>query len=306
MTRHTKGKKHRGVKNPYEQQRLRDEKDKVNRAPKDVDTQEIPKKLQKISKYLNKVNSPAASKKAKKKVISPETLKKQKKEKKINKHLIDGRRLDQVEKAQPGMTRPVQRLPLLKQGKRENDKKFLARVYDTTQMVIHEVAFEEKFKVEVERDKEGKVKMVNRWEDTDPILSEKQQKIQEKRKEKKRQRNKERAEKLKMKKKKKEIEPDMLYEKDEFEFGDVVYEPPSLNTEKLTKKLNEDSDKMRNFLFLDMMKGKKDSSQNSSEQKATHKPLSMAKKIMLEQERERVVQAYRDMKASKKHKVSLN
>lgn len=304
MTRHVKGKKHRGVKNPYEQQKLRDEKDKVNRAPKNVDTQEIPKKLQLISKYMNKVNSPSATKKTKKKVLSPAALRKEKKRRKESKHLIDGRRLDPVEEEQPGMTRPVQRLPLLKQGRREKDEKFLARVHETIQMVKHEVAFEEKFKVEVERDKEGKVKMVNRWEDTDPVLSEKQQKLQEKRREKKRQRNKERAEKLKMKKRKKEIEPDMLYEKDEFEFGEVVYEPPSLNTEKLSKKLNEDSDKMKNFLFLDMMKGKKDSSENISEQKAT--PLSMAKRKMLEQERERVVQAYRDMKASKKHKVSLN
>ncbi|XP_037780665.1 uncharacterized protein LOC119577062, partial [Penaeus monodon] len=178
MTRHVKGKKHRGVKNPYEQQKLRDEKDKVNRAPKNVDTQEIPKKLQLISKYMNKVNSPSATKKTKKKVLSPAALRKEKKRRKESKHLIDGRRLDPVEEEQPGMTRPVQRLPLLKQGRREKDEKFLARVHETIQMVKHEVAFEEKFKVEVERDKEGKVKMVNRWEDTDPVLSEKQQKLQ--------------------------------------------------------------------------------------------------------------------------------
>lgn len=67
-------------------------RDKVNRAPKNVDTQEIPKKLQLISKYMNKVNSPSATKKTKKKVLSPAALRKEKKRRKESKHLIDGRR----------------------------------------------------------------------------------------------------------------------------------------------------------------------------------------------------------------------
>ncbi|XP_042875219.1 coiled-coil domain-containing protein 137-like [Penaeus japonicus] len=292
MTRHVKGKKHRGVKNPYEQQRLRDDKNKVDRAPKDVDTQEIPRRLQMVSNYMKKVNSLPAPRK-------------QKKKKKVDKDLIDARRLDHNEERQKGMTRPVQRLPLLKQGKGEDDKKFMARVEETTKMVLNEIVFEKKFKVEVERDKQGKVKIVNRWEDKDPLMSEKKKQILEKKMDKKKQRQKERAEKLKMKKKKKEIEPDILYEKDEFEFGDVVYEPPSLDTEKLSKKLNENSDKMKNFLFLDKMKGKKESLQDSSEQKSAQKPQLMARKRMLEEERERAVQAYRDLKLSKKHKVSL-
>lgn len=300
MGRKIPGKKHRGVKDPYKQQeqRLNKVKHKLNAAPASIDSQEIPRRLQDIARFTN----------VKRKGVNNGPFKKMKKTKgriKRDKTLIDGRKYVDREREEPGMSRPTKLVPLLQQHPNENYKKFLKRVDRVTNEIMKEAAFENKFKVEVQRDEFGQVLSVQHQEKNDPLLSDKQKKEVTEREEKRKAARRERDKRRRGKKRKQDEDDDdeFSYYKDKYEFGEVVYEPPSLDTEKLTRKIDGNNVKPKSFLFMEKLKGNKEDATPSKtgkpSPKSKNKQVSAGRRRILEEERQRVVEAYRSMKASK-------
>lgn len=296
MGRKIPGKKHRGVKDPYKQQevRLSKIKDKINRVPKSVDSQEIPRRLQNIARFQCNVDKDKTSDKVKK-------------EKRKQGQQIDGAKSMGQMKEKKGMTRPANSRPPLKQHPQESDERFLKRVDRMTKEALKEAAFEHKFQVDVIRDEHGKVTCVNRREMTDPLLSEKEKLVFIEREKRKKQARKERDFRRRHKHKKKDDDDDEFsYYKDEFKFGEVVHEPPSLDTEKLTKRVNDGITKPKTFLFMEKLRksGDSETPTNGNNSKLENQAPSLARKRILEEERLRVVKAYRNLKASKHHNPS--
>lgn len=286
-------KKHRGVKDPYKQQeeRLNKIKNKLNAKPENIEAQEIPRRLQTIAKFNRRISKKGVTVQKKKKILKDKTL-------------IDGRRYVDHEKEEMGMTRPTKLVPLLQQHPKENYKKFLKRVDRVTSEIMKEAAFENKFKVEVRRNEQGQVVSVQHQEKIDPLLSDKQKKELADREEKKKAARRERDQRRRGKKRKNDDDGDdddeFSYYQDKFEFGEVVYEPPTLDTEKLTKKIERDGVKPKSFLFMEKLKKKQDESSTSKpSKKAAKTQVSAGRRRILEEERLRVVEAYRTMKASK-------
>ncbi|XP_069941353.1 coiled-coil domain-containing protein 137 isoform X1 [Cherax quadricarinatus] len=288
-------KKHRGVKDPYKQQaeRLNKIKNKLNCPPSCVDAQEIPRKLQNLAKFKDLERN------------EEQNMVKRKKKKKSK--LIDGTKFVDRERDQPGMTKPLKMIPLLKQHPKENVEKFMKRVDTVTKVILKEAAFEDKFQVDVIRDEHGNITSVKQRDKNDPLLSEKQQLEVDEREKRKKLARKERDLRRRQKRKKNSNDDDddeFSYYQDKIEFGEVVYEPPSLHTEKLTKKLG--ITKPKSFLFMDKVKkdGETETPASSMQvKKPVNEKLSAARKRMLEEEKLRVVEAYRKMKTTKHHSI---
>ncbi|XP_045609283.1 coiled-coil domain-containing protein 137 [Procambarus clarkii] len=294
MGRKIPAKKHRGVKDPYKQQeqRLNKIKDKLNCKPSSIDAQEIPRKLENIAKFMNSDNKGEIMVKRKRKRRHSE--------------LLDGTKFVDQEMDEPGMTRPLKMIPALKQHQNESVKKFMKRVDRATKVILKEAAFEDKYKVDVMRDEQGNVTQVKQREKNEHLLSEKQQLQNEEREKRKKQAQKDRDARRRQKNKKNVDDDDEFsYYQDKFEFGEVVYEPPSLDTAKLTKKLGGIV-KPKTFLFMDKLK-EAGNSEDPASSRLAKKPMketpSAARKRILEDERLRVVEAYRQMKATKHHNV---
>lgn len=295
MGRKIPAKKHRTVKDPYEQQARRFDKirNKVNQKPREADDQELPKCIQDIANYKN--------------VGFQEKIKNKKNKYKPNK-LIDSSKFVNLEDDQPGMTRPLKMIPRLVQNPKESDEKFLFRVNAATKSMLKEAEYEDKFNVEVTRDEWGNVVNMKKREHIDPLMKpdDKESKKLLERAEKRKQKNKDRE--MKKKIKKSEVDSDNSdndydHLKDNVEFGEVVHEPPKLETQKLTKKLKNYDNKinMDGFLFMKTLKGESNSNSKVNENEIKSK-VSMSRQRQLEEERERVVAAYRELKNNKKHK----
>ncbi|CAL4115837.1 unnamed protein product [Meganyctiphanes norvegica] len=290
MGRKIPAKKHRTVKDPYEQQARRFDKirNKVNQRPREVDDQELPKCIQDIANF-QKGGHETSFKKKKNKT-----------------KLLDSSKFVDLEDDQPGMIRPLKMIPRLLQNPKESDEKFLFRVNAATKSMLKEAEYEDKFNVEVSRDEWGTVVSTKKREKIDPLIKydEKKAKKDLERAEKKKLKRKEREMKKKMKRKgvKSDDENDFDHLKDNIEFGDIVHEPPKLETYKLTKKakMHDEKSKMDGFLFMKTLKG--ESKSNSKENGHKIKP-SMSRQRQLEEERRRVVDAYRDLKKNKKHNI---
>lgn len=295
MGRKIPAKKHRGVKDPYKQQeeRFKKIKNKVNAKPESTESQEIPRRLQNIAKFNSAISRKGV----------PMKKKKKKKGKLQNNTLIDGRKFVDREKELPGMTRATKLVPLLQQHPMENYKKFMRRVDRATKEILKEAEFEKKFKVEVVRNEQGQVVGVQHQEKIDPLLSDKEKKDLIEREEKKKAARRERDKRRRGKKRKNDGDDDdddeFSYYQDKFEFGEVVYEPPSLDTEKLTKKMHGNEEKSRSFLFMEKLKGKQEESSPSNKPSKKAAKIPAGRRRILEEERQRVVEAYRSMKASK-------
>ncbi|KAK7076985.1 hypothetical protein SK128_001992 [Halocaridina rubra] len=286
-TNKSKGYKKKKYKDPLQLQNIQLSKiaHKINRVPTNEEIQEIPKKLKLMVDFQEKLQNKA-----------PRLSKKERKMKKKNKakasdNLIDTAKLASKATLMPGMERPLHMIPRLKQYPDESDDKFLRRVNMATMNMLKESEYEDKFGVDVERHADGKIKAVKaRNILDDPALSDKQRaKLlvkQKLKKEKKKERDLKR--KLKNRKKAKD-EDEFSYFTDKVKFGEVVYEPPSLDTSKLTKMIGGEM-KSKSFLFMEKLK--KDQSGKIQE-------LTAARKRTLEDERQKAVQAYRDMKAEK-------
>ncbi|XP_068236443.1 coiled-coil domain-containing protein 137 [Palaemon carinicauda] len=291
MARRPAKKKHRGIKDPYKQmeERFNKIKHKINRKPVNDEAQEIPRKLQMIVDF----QKGKTSKPKEEKLQDTGIVKKSKKSKKKDKTLppIDTASLVHMEKEQFGMDRPLKMIPRLVQYTNETDEAFLKRVNMAAKDIINESKFEDKFKVVVERDETGAIMKVKRRRALDdPLLPAKKRAKLEAREAIKKEKKKERDLKKKQKRKRnKGNEDDFKDFQDKVQFGEVAYEPPSLDTSKLKKIVNSDT-KNKSFIFMEKLK----------ESQAGKMPeLTISRKMMLEEERLKAVQAYREMKASK-------
>lgn len=213
-------KKHRGVKDPFKQQeqRFAKIKSKINEAPEDIESQEIPKKLRNLFK------------------------KKQKRKNMEAVPMIDKKGKPIVNEFQP--QRPLKKIPKIQRRPGESDKALLWRTELTTREYLKQARFEEKYDVDIERDEEtGEVKMKKK--DTsyleNSIKVEPQTKQERKKLKKLEKKQEERAEKLKLRKEKlklrklkkkgKKVDQDEFstrVKQDIVEFGEVAQQPPSI------------------------------------------------------------------------------
>lgn len=319
MGRKIPGKKHRGVKDPLEQIAERERKlaPKINAPPSNPDEQEIPKSLQHLM-HLKQMTREGKFEK-----------RKRKRNRKKN-QLINTARLLGREMKIPGMTKPDKPIPVLTQQPEESDVMFMSRVSHATNDVINELKLEEKYQVAVKRDKTtGKILSVDKQgiDPVDAMFKEKLKHMKKKkntksklinddaaanlsktarRKLRKEQRKAELLSKsdeegfINFKKCKRDKEEGFERFRDEIKFGETVHEPPKLTA--LPKKAVSSEADVRpglknNLLLKDLFKQDRSISTKLS---GKRKNLSMADRRMLEVERNKAIDAYKQLKASRK------
>ena len=303
MGRKIPGKKHRGRQTPEQQKEKRDAelRQKVNSAPKFIDDQEIPKKMQLISKLREdtkngKINKP-------------------KKDQKRDKNLLDSSKHMGYEMRLPGMKKPLKPIPIFKQDPGEKPKLFYKRVHNQVEQFLQQKAYEAKYNIDLVQDEtNGKTKFVEREKDE---LDEHMHKLkaeklakkgivlkskEEKRKEK---RLKEKEKRLKKKRKsykkmQEEEEEDFDDEPEKIEFNDVVQAPPS----KLQGVKNNEARRpgqSKGLLLLSeqnmKVKGKPVAKVKDTKAKKKFKQkMSMARQQMFEIDRNSIIEQYRAFK----------
>ncbi|KAK3091137.1 hypothetical protein FSP39_017386 [Pinctada imbricata] len=249
---------------------------KGNLAPNDDDNQEIPGKVQFM------IDRKPDLKKVKKKRKKPKT----------NVKIKGKKAVDVMEK---GMTRPMKPAPVFNQGKKESDKQFLKRVEIETQRVLMKSKLSEKFKVDMDELESGNVKRRKKGmsENKKKRLNEKKAKKQEKRKVLQEDRDE-----------------DSKFQ-DRVGFGEVVMAPPTLTAKprKSEQKLNRPGKKslLLKEIIADNATVNPDSVKRANSrsvgQTLKRKKMSMAQQSIMDSERERVIDLYRQYKAEK-YKVS--
>ncbi|XP_065341110.1 coiled-coil domain-containing protein 137 [Cloeon dipterum] len=289
--------KHRGVKDPEKQAEARFSliKDKINNPPTDEDNVFIPRKLRELKESIERLKNP-----------KPKQIKKR------SDGLIDTSIFTKKEFHLPGMKRKEKPVPIFKQMPGENPKDFLSRINRKCQEVIHETKFEEKFDVEVQRNKEtGNIEAVKALshDETNYLKnitpSKKTKKVDAKIAEKKKKRLQKFKEK-KQAKKHREVDEFTRY-KDEVQFGEIVHEPPKLSVlprraemvdmpgkrDLLLKGMLPSAEERTKVSVFDM-KVKSDIGKVGKKKKNEKSP---AEQRRLEKQRLAAVQAYRDLKA---------
>jgi len=292
MGRKIPGKKHHGVKDPEKQQKARLDKIKmkINARPAKEDYQDVPKSLRMImaaKEKLKSENTPVMKRKRK----GPE----EKARLDSTKHLYyDGPN-------QKGMTKPLKPIPVFKQSEGEHKRAFYYRIDKTIQSMKKRAEFEEKYKVDVQTDGQGKSMVVDREKD-EVELEEEKKKIERlakkgivrKTKEEKRVLRRQREKQRKNKKKGVNISDNLDFNdfKDDVAFGDRVDAPPTLNFRGFEK--SSSSKPAENGGLLLSQK----SNENNDSVKSKKSKLSMAQKVRIERERSHVVAQYRAKKAA--------
>ena len=301
MGRKIPGKKHHGVKDPEKQKERREAelRQKVNSAPKNIDDQEIPKKLQMISKLREDTKNG--------KIV------REKKEKRDK--LLDSSKHMGYEMKLPGMKKPLKPIPIFKQDPGEKQKHFFKRVHNQVQQFLQQKQYEAKYNVDLVQDAEnGKTKFVEREKDE---LDEHMQKLkteklakkgivvkskEEKRKQK---RLKEKEKRLKkkrraFKKMQEEEEEDFDDEPEKVEFNDVVQAPPSkLAGVKNNEARRPGQNKDLLLLSEQNMKVKaivKPKVKDTKAKKKMKQKMSLAKKQLFEIDRQSIIEQYRALK----------
>jgi len=287
MVRKIKGSKHHGVKDPEKQKEMREEKIKmkINNRPGKDDFQEVPRKM---------------------KELMNQNINTKRKRKRGDKDLLDSAKHFKEESWMPGMDKPLKPIPRFKQNPGEGKKEFFYRMHTTIQTLKQQRNYENKFKVEMKTDETGTTSLVAGQPDhIDPILAEKRRKrlarkgVIVKSADEKRAAKRAREKKRKNKKNRSNEDETLDFTdfKDNPDFGEVVHQPPELNFK--SKRLDADKPGKNDLLLkkkLNSDNGGGGGVQKNQPKKA--KP-SMAKQVMMEKERQRVVEAYRALKADK-------
>jgi len=294
MGRKIPGKKHHGVKDPEKQQKARFDKIKmkINNKPGQSDFQEIPKSMQLIMKAKEDLKNGKLEEKKEKKEKVPEE----------EKGLLDSTKYMTTEQRLPGMNRPLKPVPVFKQNLGENKRAFFYRMDKTIQSMKARKDWENRYGVEVTTDEQGNQKVIDQPKDEVTLEMEEKKKkrlakkgIILKSKEEKRvlRREREKKRKNKNKKNKNEDFKDFTDFKDNVDFGETVHAPPTI-TGKFGK--NTKTTGQKDLLLKKSFEGKKDKLVGVKKPKVKQ---SMAKKVIMEGERQRVVDLYRAMKAQK-------
>merc|ERR1719234_1628684 len=203
---------------------------------------------------------------------------------------------------QKGMTKPLKPIPVFKQGEGEHKRAFYYRIDKTIQSMKKRAEFEDKYKVDVQTDGQGKSVIVDREKDEVEVEEEKKkiEKLAKKgivrrSKEEKRvmRRQREKMRKNKNKKGSKNTAENLDFDdfKDDVAFGDTVDAPPTLKFRGFEKSSSSKPAEGGGLLL-----SQKDTSSN--EPKAKKVKLSMAQKVNMERVRLNVVAQYRAKKAA--------
>ncbi|XP_044759901.1 coiled-coil domain-containing protein 137 [Coccinella septempunctata] len=313
MGRKIPGRKHHGVRDPEKQRALRLELQKVNAPPSNIDDQPIPKSVQRIAELINKTKNP------------PKIQRDAKKKKKTK-----GKKLIVVQ-TKVGINEKS--VPKFEQKKGESDKAFLYRCQKMCENVIHEVDFEKKFGVAVERNAEtGKIENTLKQKEEDPIkkmMKEARKEAKKKPKKKKKDgdviklsKSEKRKLKLKMKKeKKKEKLLDEFQPAERVKFGEVYHEPPVLTPPKLVEKRSEKTAPgQRNLLLKAIINGETPKKQvkepfskslgvlnkikkTGIDKKGKRKDLPITVRKQLERHQKEIIEGYKAMKAKNRKKI---
>uniref|UniRef100_A0A0P4VMC2 Putative coiled-coil domain-containing protein 137-like isoform 2 n=1 Tax=Rhodnius neglectus TaxID=72488 RepID=A0A0P4VMC2_9HEMI len=226
MGRRIPGKKHRGVKDPLEQQAKRNERLKkiINAPPIDPDDQEIPKSVIELNRLRQ--------------LVKDGKLKKHKKKKKVCKNLINTSNFFNPGPKLPGMTQRDKMLPKLQQMVGESEAHFLNRVNSAAEDLIKEAKIERKYNVTINRNSDGSVEEINCNEINDKISKPSNM---GKKKNSKNTTNAliseekpvklSRKKRLKLKKREKKneaVESAFEFKTDHVKFGEVAHAPPTL------------------------------------------------------------------------------
>jgi len=308
MGRKIPGAKHHGAKDPVKQQEKREEKikTKINNRPSKEDFQEVPRSMQKMMEARQNLDMYQRKRKAQ---GDPRLLD-------SSKHMLK-------ESWMPGMTKPLKPVPLFKQREGENQKAFFNRMHQQIDSLKEQRSYETKFKVEVQTDQHGGSKVVDaELDEVDALVEEKKRKkllakkgIVVKSKEEKRKARRER-EKMRKNKKKRGFaaatESREALQFDDFQdrvgFGEVVHAPPTIAfknkkidataAEEINTAGGERKPGAKSGLLLAKKLNGGGGGGAIKKKKLTVKP-SMAKQAIMEAERQRVVDAYRAIKAEK-------
>ncbi|XP_014240681.1 coiled-coil domain-containing protein 137 [Cimex lectularius] len=268
MGRKIPGKKHRGIKDPHEQQSRRNEqlKNKINAAPLNPDEQEVPKSFIEISRPVS----------TKENVVTYPKLP----------HFAANDTSDIMNLSEDKL------LPLMEQKAGESEEHFLDRIQSATDELMDEAQMEAKFNVKVKRNKYGHVEKVEmgKSNNTDN-MPEAETRKRSKKKVPETENKVKRLSKRKRNKLKKtaQQEPISDVKYDKVKFGEVVHEPP--NFKKLPRGVEGHKSKGKNLLLNSFLGGDQKPSRNIN--------VSMSMKQKLEKQRKEVVAAYRLLKASK-------
>jgi len=296
MGRKIPGKKHHGVKDPEKQQKARLDKIKmkINARPAKEDFQDVPKSLKMMMAARDQLKNPTDN----------VHLVRRKRKKPEEKALLDStKHINYDGPNQKGMTKPLKPIPVFKQGEGEHKRAFYYRIDKTIQSMKKRAEFEDKYKVDVQTDSQGKSVIVDREKD-EMELEEEKKKIEQlakkgivrRTKEEKRVLRRQREKMRKNKNKKGKNNADNLDFndfKDNVAFGDIVDAPPTLKFRGFEK---SSSSKPAEGGGLLLSQKQKDNSLN--EPKAKKVKLSMAQKVNMERERLNVVAQYRAKKAA--------
>jgi len=151
MGRKIPGKKHHGVKDPEKQKEKREKelKQKTNSKPKNLDDQEIPKKLLMLSKLREEAKQPSKPK--------PKVPKSK---------LLDSTKLMGYEMKLPGMKKDLKPIPIFQQQEGEKQRQFFRRMNQQVAQFMRQKEYEAKFNVDIVQDAQnGKTKFVEREKD---------------------------------------------------------------------------------------------------------------------------------------------
>ncbi|XP_067006354.1 coiled-coil domain-containing protein 137 [Anabrus simplex] len=297
MGRKIPGKKHRGIKDPYEQQAKRNESlsKKINAPPSSPDDQDIPKSVKHIMRLMQDVKD-------------KKFVRKRKKKNKNKLKLINTAVMAEKELKLPGMTRPDKPAPEFVQRPGESNYFFMHRIERTCQEVLKESQFEEKFNVAVQRNPEtGEVVSVtkapkNKIEDLVGSSKKKNKNKGKPEKLTKKERRKIKMMEKRAKMKDKEVDEFDRF-KDEVKFGEIVHQPPSLKTPlKLKTRVTtpEGRPGKKDLLLKQLLPSEQKLQHNTKVFKAAKKKnLSEGEQRQLEAERLKAVNMYRMLKTKK-------
>jgi len=305
MGRKIPGKKHAGVKDPEKQKQKREAqlKLKTNSKPKNLDDQEMPKKLQMLSKLRDEAKKPSVPK--------PKVPKSK---------LLDSTKHMGYEMKLPGMKKDLKPIPIFQQQEGEKERQFFRRVNQMTAQFLHQKQYEAKFNVELVQDeKNGQAKYVEREKDeldehVDKLKAKKLEKKgivkrskEEKRKEKRLKEKEKRQKKKRRLYKQQEKEQEFDDFSDQVMFNDVAHAPPKLPGIR-GKQINNEARRPgqnKDLLFLNNNKSSQSKVQklhkekDSKTKKKMKQRISLAKQQMQENDRISIVEQYRELKKKK-------
>jgi len=287
MGRKIPAKKHHGVKDPEKQKekRLEKIKTKINNKPGHDDFQEVPKKLLLMMKAKEDIKNGTFKQNFKKKAnkdVPPE-----------EKDLLDSRKHMTYEMKLPGMNRPLKPVPVFKQQLGENKRAFFYRMDTTIQNMKERRDWENRYGVDVTTDEQGQTRVEKHEKDEleMEIENKKKEKLAKKgiivkSKEEKRKIRREREKKRKNKNKRNNEEfKDFSDYQDKVNFGETVDAPPTIKNLKSEARRPGTKDLLLNKMVGGVKKKKVKE--------------SLAKKVIMEKERQHAVELYRTLKAQK-------